>query len=203
MSKTSGKHGKVIPTNFGLKYDPPKLGIQYYFKDNPKSTYVHEVVFEGVETKNKEDLINDLFTKHNKYIDPKVVSRNQIENLMDRLKSHYSNADLKVQPSKKEKKVESKIETVSKPSKVETKEKEPDDEWNLDLEEPDYQKNEKTKSKGLNKENMLFNGNEKAKAGKEREQEDLMLDDFEMDDENQEVKGREMIGIEGYVFLQT
>jgi hypothetical protein len=40
---TSAISGEVIPTNFGLKYNPPKLGIQYFFKENPKASFVHEI----------------------------------------------------------------------------------------------------------------------------------------------------------------
>ena len=84
------KQGRVIPTNFGLKYNPPKLGIQYYFKENPKATFVHEVDLKNAENKDEEELINELFSKHKKFVDPKVVSRNQLENLMERLKSNLS-----------------------------------------------------------------------------------------------------------------
>lgn len=189
MTETSSKRGKVIPTNFGLKYDPPKLGIQYYFKDNPKSTYVHEVLFENVEGKNKEELINDLFTKHNKYVDPKVVSRNQIENLMDRLKSHFSESELITKPSKPEKEVGLKKEIASKASKIEVQDKDIDDDWNLDLQESDQQNKHIQQKKGLDKENYLFNGNGSGKEDKERDQEDLMLDDFEMDNDNHDEKG--------------
>ena len=115
--ETSSKHGRIIPTNFGLKYDPPKLGVQYYFKNNPKATFVHEVTIENVDENSKDDLINDLFIKHKKFIDPKVVSRNQLENLMDRLKSNVSKSSVKenTAPNLTE------LETNSKPTVNEAK----------------------------------------------------------------------------------
>ena len=33
----------VVPVNFGLKYRPPKLGIQYYVASQPSVTLVHEI----------------------------------------------------------------------------------------------------------------------------------------------------------------
>uniref|UniRef100_A0A7S3JLW0 Centrosomal protein of 19 kDa n=1 Tax=Euplotes harpa TaxID=151035 RepID=A0A7S3JLW0_9SPIT len=100
--EVSKMNGKIIPTNFGLKYDPPKLGIQYYIKENPKATFVHEVDMSDIETKKVDDLISDLFTKHKKFIDPKVVSRNQLENLMERLKSNVSERSIsKDKPAEK------------------------------------------------------------------------------------------------------
>ena len=84
------KNGRIIPTNFGLKYNPPKLGIQYYFKENPKATFVHEIKLDNVVTKKSEELLNDLFSKHKKFVDPKVVSRSQLANLIEKLKTHVS-----------------------------------------------------------------------------------------------------------------
>ena len=111
------KHGKIIPTNFGLKYNPPKLGIQYYFKENPKATFVHEVSMDHVANKKTEEVINELFTKHKKFIDPKVVSRNQLENLMERLKSNVSKQgttkDKPISNGNPSKKVEGEKENIS------------------------------------------------------------------------------------------
>lgn len=129
--ETSSKFGRIIPTNFGLKYNPPKLGVQYYFKNNPKATFVHEVVIENVDSKGKEELINDLFSKHKKFIDPKVVSRNQLENLMDKLKSNVSKNSVKenTAPNLKELETNNKKQVVNE---VPTKAND-EDNWNLDL----------------------------------------------------------------------
>lgn len=34
---------EVVPVNFGLKYKPPKLGVEYYIKDQPNMHFVHEI----------------------------------------------------------------------------------------------------------------------------------------------------------------
>lgn len=200
--ETSNKQGRIIPTNFGLKYNPPKLGIQYYFKENPKATFVHEVSIDNVELKDKSELINDLFTKHKKFIDPKVVSRNQLENLMERLKSNVSKNSLSMNGPT----------SVQVDSKPKTKAAEPlsknviEDNWGLDFDDEREKKPvQAAKSKveeqpiissksdklaadfgskkdDLNKENMLFN---------ERDREDHKnLDkDFMFDDNNDLLDG--------------
>jgi hypothetical protein len=158
------KNGRIIPTNFGLKYNPPKLGIQYYFKENPKATFVHEVVLDDVDGKNKEDLINDLFTKHKKFVDPKVVSRNQLENLMERLKSNMSKETFA-------KNKENLHENANKVSKVDF--------------EADIAQKEEQLIKPQNFEKDIFSG-----AGKEEfksSDKKFMLDDFDMDNEDQKI----------------
>lgn len=161
--ETSSKHGRIIPTNFGLKYNPPKLGVQYYFKNNPKATFVHEVTIENVEENTKDDLINDLFSKHQKFIDPKVVSRNQLENLMDRLKSNVSKNSLKenTAPNLKE------LETHSKPAINDAK---------LPG-EPDFD----------SKPHFDDFGDRHDEEDHKNVDKDLMLDDFDLGNEDQKV----------------
>ncbi|CAI2377577.1 unnamed protein product [Moneuplotes crassus] len=161
------RKGKVIPTNFGLKYDPPKLGIQYYFKENPHKTYVHEVKLDDVQNKKSQDLLDELFTKHNKFVDPKVVSRNQIENLIEKLKTHMSgNSPLKNK--------ENLHENTNKNSERE--------DWELDINSAQKEEQlikpqefEKDIFSGANNED--FKNNDK----------NFMLDDFEMDKEDEKI----------------
>lgn len=167
MMDGGSKNGRIIPTNFGLKYNPPKIGIQYYFKDNPKATFVHEVKLDDVEGKKAEDLINELFTKHKKFVDPKVVSRNQLENLMERLKSNMSKETFA-------KNKENLHENSNKVAKV--------DSWGL---EADSAQKEEQLIKPQNFEKDIFSG-----AGKEEfksNDKKFMLDDFDMDNEDQKI----------------
>ena len=39
---------EVVPLNFGLKYRPPKLGIQYYLSSQPQVTLVYEIPLNQV-----------------------------------------------------------------------------------------------------------------------------------------------------------
>lgn len=167
--ETGSKYGKVIPTNFGLKYNPPKLGIQYYFKENPKATFVHEVTLEDVDSKENDELVNDLFAKHKKFIDPKVVSRNQLENLMDRLRSHTSITHEKENIVTKAPEPVNKLVSNNKSAKAEEKTKAEekakviDDDWGLDLDDNDDQRDDPLSNSHLDKENYLYNGNSASK----------------------------------------
>uniref|UniRef100_A0A7S3NQP3 Centrosomal protein of 19 kDa n=1 Tax=Euplotes crassus TaxID=5936 RepID=A0A7S3NQP3_EUPCR len=172
------KRGKIIPTNFGLKYNPPKLGIQYYFKENPKATFVHEVKLENVQRRNSGDLLEELFTKHPKFVDPNVVSRNQLENLMERLKSHLShNSPLKNK--------ENFHENTNKSSEA--------DDWGLDINSA--QKDEQlVKPQELDKD--IFSSDNKGDF--KNNDKNFMLDDFEMDKEDGKINpGNDMF--DGFV----
>lgn len=164
------KHGKVIPTNFGLKYNPPKLGIQYYFRDNPKATFVHEVSIENAESKKCDELINELFSKHKKFIDPKVVSRNQLENLMERLKSNLSkDASAKNKENIKE-------NSNNNPPKAKT------NAWGQLGETPE-KKEESISNQKIEKD--IFSGAHKEEF--KNNEKEFMLDDFDIDNEDQKI----------------
>ena len=76
----------VVPVNFGLKYRPPKLGIQYYVASQPSVTLVHEIPLAFLnKTSNIDSVIKDLVDKNKLYLNPKVVSTNQIKRLLSRL----------------------------------------------------------------------------------------------------------------------
>ncbi len=65
----------VVPVNFGLKYKPPKLGVQYFLKDQPTTHFVHEIPLSFVTAQSSVEVISkELFEKHKFYLNPKVVS---------------------------------------------------------------------------------------------------------------------------------
>lgn len=77
---------EVVPVNFGLKYKPPKLGIQYYVQQQPDVQLVHEIPLAFVnKTSNLDSLTQDLFEKNKQYLNPKIVSTNQIKRLLSKL----------------------------------------------------------------------------------------------------------------------
>lgn len=167
------KNSLIIPTNFGLKYNPPKLGIQYYFKENPKATFVHEVAIDGVENKKPDDLINELFTKHKKFCDPKVVSRNQLENLMDKLKSNCSKTSLKNKENVQE-------NINNKPTGMKVGKA---DAWGLDSDSVDNKQEEISKPQDFEKD--IFSGVNKEEF--KNNEKELNFDDFDMDNEDQKI----------------
>lgn len=168
------KNSLIIPTNFGLKYNPPKLGIQYYFKENPKATFVHEVSIDNVENKKAEDLINELFTKHKKFVDPKVVSRNQLENLMERLKSNIEKSSAAKNKENMQENINNKP-TDLKVGKVDT--------WGMDADSVDNKQEEIGKPKNFEKD--IFSGAQKEEF--KTNEKELNFDDFDMDNEDQKI----------------
>ena len=83
---------EVIPVNFGLKYKPPKLGIQYYVPDQPTTHFVHEISLAFVTSKSNIDMVTKEIIEKNKfYLNPKVVSTGQVRRLIDRLVKTLNN----------------------------------------------------------------------------------------------------------------
>jgi hypothetical protein len=65
---------QVVPVNFGLKYKPPKLGIQYYVKDQPNAHFVHEIPLSFVNAQtNTDQLTKEMFLNHSLYLNSKIV----------------------------------------------------------------------------------------------------------------------------------
>ena len=82
---------EVVPINFGLKYKPPKLGVEYYLKDQPETHFVHEIPlsFIGKGT-HVEQVAKELVEKNKFYLNPKIVSLSQIKRLVERLVKYVS-----------------------------------------------------------------------------------------------------------------
>ena len=63
--------------NFGLKYRPPKLGIEYYLKDQPETHFVHDISLAFVnKNSNIDNVTMDLIETNKFYLNPKIVSLN-------------------------------------------------------------------------------------------------------------------------------
>lgn len=70
---------EVVPVNFGLKYKPPKLGVQYYVKNQPNAHFVHEIPLAFIgKTSNVDAVTRELFDNNKFYLNPKIVSHAQI-----------------------------------------------------------------------------------------------------------------------------
>lgn len=68
---------EIVPINFGLKYKPPKLGVEYYLKNQPSAHFVHEIPLSFVSKfSNIESVTKELIEKNNFYLNPNVVSQN-------------------------------------------------------------------------------------------------------------------------------
>lgn len=87
----------VIPVNFGLKYRPPKLGIQYYLKDQPTTHFVHEIPLAflskvgGGSNVNIDAIVKEIIEANKQYLNPKIVSDKQVRRLIDRMHKTLTN----------------------------------------------------------------------------------------------------------------
>ena len=80
--------GEVVPTNFGLKYNPPKLGIQYYFKENTKASFVHEINLSHINKfSDPKEISRELFKSNQTFLNKSKVSIEQVEKLVQKLQA--------------------------------------------------------------------------------------------------------------------
>lgn len=80
---------EVVPVNFGLKYNPPKMGIQYHVGANTQATFVQEINLAHLTHElNLDKIADDLFSSYAQFLNPKLVSRKQILRLLSRLKAN-------------------------------------------------------------------------------------------------------------------
>ena len=85
---------EIIPVNFGLKYKPPKLGMQYHIINQPAAHFVHEISLSFVtKYSDIDDVTDELFARNNEFLNPRVISHNQVRRLVERLISHLRQTD--------------------------------------------------------------------------------------------------------------
>ena len=79
--------GKVCPVSFGIKFSPPKLGLQYHYPGRPEEQLLYEVLLMPFINKglNCEQIVSKLFEVHKDYINAKVIARKQVERLVERV----------------------------------------------------------------------------------------------------------------------
>lgn len=64
----------IIPVNFGLKYRPPKIGLQYQVTPGG-ATLVHEIPLSSVTARSDPDQVASLLISQNmQFLSPKLVN---------------------------------------------------------------------------------------------------------------------------------
>ena len=78
---------KIIPVNFGVKFNPPKLGLEYTLVDQPLIQQIYEIALSPMLEKNLsvDEIVNLLFQEHNFYLHPKVIAKLQVRKLIERV----------------------------------------------------------------------------------------------------------------------
>jgi len=71
---------KIIPVNFGVKFHPPKLGLEYHMPNQPQIPLTYEIPLVDLLSKqlSVEQIVNQIFEKHSYYVHPRVISRKQV-----------------------------------------------------------------------------------------------------------------------------
>ena len=78
---------QIIPKNFGVKFNPPKLGLEYFEISNPMLQQIYEITLQPLLDKglSADDIVSTLFKEHKGYLHPKVIAREQLKKLVDRV----------------------------------------------------------------------------------------------------------------------
>lgn len=73
----SGSLMPSVPTKLLLKYNPPKLTIQYYFENNSAEQYYHDIPLDTHMLLNNsdEEVVSQLYISEPYYFNPKQVKR--------------------------------------------------------------------------------------------------------------------------------
>ena len=90
---------QIIPVNFGLKYRPPKLGLQYQIINKEATlsttvkavapTFVHEISLHWVTSESDIDFVfNEVLSQNKQFLSPKLVAPAQVRRLIDRFINH-------------------------------------------------------------------------------------------------------------------
>jgi len=79
----------VVPINFGLKYSPPKIGLEYILASHPDNILVYEIPLSAYVAPGAsydiESAVKSIFELHKSHVNPKVVSFRQVARLVERV----------------------------------------------------------------------------------------------------------------------
>jgi hypothetical protein len=77
---------EIIPLNFGLRYRPPKLGLEYHIRDQPNAHFVHEISLSFVtKYSDIDEATDEVFVRNSEFLNPRVIAHAQVRRLVERL----------------------------------------------------------------------------------------------------------------------
>eukprot|EP00826_Nyctotherus_ovalis_P006816 TRINITY_DN11659_c0_g2_i3.p1 TRINITY_DN11659_c0_g2~~TRINITY_DN11659_c0_g2_i3.p1 ORF type:complete len:246 (+),score=85.54 TRINITY_DN11659_c0_g2_i3:140-877(+) len=79
------KIAEVHPLNFALKYAPPTLVMQYYLGNDTSNEFVHQVSIFIKKNATAAKIVDELIRVESAYFDPKIVPRDQLTRLVQKL----------------------------------------------------------------------------------------------------------------------
>mgnify|MGYP001042056243 CR=1 FL=1 len=78
---------KIIPVNFGVKFNPPKLGLEFTNVGQPHIQHIHEISLQGyIERQvDVDQIVDSLFAENKQYLHPRVIAKVQVKRLVERV----------------------------------------------------------------------------------------------------------------------
>ncbi len=78
---------QIIPVNFGVKFQPPKLGLEYHLPGQPQIQHIFEIPLHTYLNQglNADQVVSQIFVDHMYYIHPRVIGKQQLKRLIERV----------------------------------------------------------------------------------------------------------------------
>ena len=78
---------RIIPVNFGVKFNPPKLGLEYTMVDQPLNPQTFEMALQPLLDRNlgADEIVNELFRVNKSYLHEKVIAKTQVLKLIKQI----------------------------------------------------------------------------------------------------------------------
>ncbi|CAI2368492.1 unnamed protein product [Moneuplotes crassus] len=82
----------VVPTNFMIKYDPPKIGVKYESKGKPGKFKVKSITLAHLKKPGVDSsrVVDDLFKCYSKYFHKKHTEKDDVKILIDKIIAYHS-----------------------------------------------------------------------------------------------------------------
>jgi len=86
----SGSLLPSVPTELGVKYNPPKLTIIYHFENKSNEQFYHDINIDKqfLEQNSTEEVVSHLYVSQSYYLNPKQVKRTQLLRLVGLIKDN-------------------------------------------------------------------------------------------------------------------
>jgi hypothetical protein len=88
----SGSLVPSVPTELGVKYNPPKLTIIYHFEKKSNEQFYHDINLDTqfLEHNSTEEVVSHLYVTEAYYLNPKQVKRTQLLRLVGLIQNNIA-----------------------------------------------------------------------------------------------------------------
>jgi len=90
----SGSLVPSVPTELGVKYNPPKLTIIYHFENKSNEQFYHDINLDTqfLQQNSTEEVVSYLYVSEAYYLNPKQVKRSQLLRLVGLIQDNIKKA---------------------------------------------------------------------------------------------------------------